>query len=136
MRQKTAVKRRPTNASWEDPGGWDDVPRGPEVVTYSAAYRKLLRRSGFMRVVSLVVGMYISIVVVYVFGFPWLFHIESSTTDEGRKVALLVMTAFALLLAFIWLPSVLMILRPRLFRVSEKRKGPKPKSELFDQDAH
>jgi len=101
----------------EDPGGWQEIPRTPEVQEYSRGLFGLIRRSSLMKVCALVAAGYVTWVFIKYIGIAGL---GGEVSKQARNAAVDVSRAWLVLILFFVIPVTLSIFRPRLNRVHRK----------------
>jgi len=101
----------------EDASNWHELPRTDEIKTYSRAVMQLVRRSIPMRFASLLVGGYITWLIVQIVGIA---GVGPTVNDGERRIALLVSIGWFGFMFFFVIPVVAMVYRGRWFRVSAK----------------
>lgn len=103
----------------EDPGGWEEIPRTPEVQEYSRGLFGLIKRSAIMKLCAGLAATYVAWVYIKYFGA---FGLGGQVSKAERRAAVDIARAALVLIAFFVVPTMLNIFRPRLNRVSRRNK--------------
>ncbi|MEK7603435.1 MAG: hypothetical protein AAB459_04315 [Patescibacteria group bacterium] len=103
----------------EDPGGWEEIPRTPEVQEYSKGLFGLIKRSTIMKLCAGLAAGYIAWVYIKYFGA---FELGGEVTKAERRAAVDVSRACLVLILFFVIPIAINVFRPRLNRVSRRSK--------------